>query len=122
MGKKLYVGNLPYSATDSSLQAHFAQVGNVESAKVIMDRDSGRSKGFGFVEMASDQEATAAIEKLNGQALDGRPLNISEARPQAPREGGGGFGGGGRGGFGGGGGRGGDRGGRGGGGGGRDRW
>ena len=127
MGKKLYVGNLPYSATDSSLQAHFAQVGTVESAKVIMDRDSGRSKGFGFVEMSSEQEATAAIEKLNGQQLDGRPLNISEARPQAPREGGGGGrgfgGGGGGGGYGGGGGGGGrDRGGRGGGGGGRDRW
>jgi RNA recognition motif-containing protein len=125
MGKKLYVGNLPYSATDSTLQQHFSQVGTVESAKVIMDRDSGRSKGFGFVEMSSDQEATAAIEKLNGQQMDGRPLNISEARPQAPREGGGrGFGGGGGyggGGYGGGGGRG-DRGGRGGDRGGRDRW
>lgn len=140
MGKKLYVGNLPYSATDAKLVEHFSAAGNVESAKVIMDRDSGRSKGFGFVEMASDQEATNAIEKLNGQVMDGRPLNISEARPQAPREGGGG--GGGRGGFGGGGGGGGyggggggggygggggggggggrDRGGRGGGGGGRD--
>ncbi len=122
MGKKLYVGNLPYSATDSKLAEHFSQAGNVESAKVIMDRDSGRSKGFGFVEMSSDQEATAAIEKLNGQVMDGRPLNVSEARPQAPREGGGrGFGGGG-GGYGGGGGGGRDRGGRGGGGGGRDRW
>jgi RNA recognition motif-containing protein len=127
MGKKLYVGNLPYSATDSTLQQHFSQVGTVESAKVIMDRDSGRSKGFGFVEMSSEQEATDAIEKLNGQQMDGRPLNISEARPQAPREGGGrgfgggggggGYGGGGYGGGGGGGGRG-DRGGRGG----RDRW
>jgi RNA recognition motif-containing protein len=104
MGKKLYVGNLPYSATDSSLASHFAQAGTVESAKVIMDRDSGRSKGFGFVEMASDQEASQAIERLNGQVMDGRPLNISEARPQAPREGGFGGGGGGRGGFGGGGG------------------
>lgn len=130
MGKKLYVGNLPYSATDDSLMQHFSQAGQVESAKVIMDRDSGRSKGFGFVEMASDGEATAAIEKLNGQPLDGRALNVSEARPQAPREGGGGRGfggGGGGGGYGGGGGgyggggRGGDRGGRGGGGG-RDRW
>ena len=123
MGKKLYVGNLPYSATDDSLMQHFSQAGQVESAKVIMDRDSGRSKGFGFVEMASDSDATNAIEKLNGQALDGRPLNVSEARPQAPREGGGGrgFGGGGGGGYGGGGGRGGDRGGRGGGGG-RERW
>lgn len=124
MGKKLYVGNLPYSATDSKLAEHFAVAGTVESAKVIVDRDSGRSKGFGFVEMASDAEATAAIEKLNGQQMDGRALNISEARPQAPREGGGfgggrGGGGGGRGGFGGGG----DRGGRGGGDrGGRDRW
>jgi RNA recognition motif-containing protein len=126
MGKKLYVGNLPYSATDGKLAEHFAQAGTVESAKVIVDRDSGRSKGFGFVEMSSDSEATAAIEKLNGQMMDGRALNISEARPQAPREGGGGGGGrggfgggggGGRGGFGGGGGggRGGDRGGR-------DRW
>lgn len=107
MGKKLYVGNLPYSATDSKLAEHFSQVGTVESAKVIMDRDSGRSKGFGFVEMSSDAEATQAIEKLNNQVMDGRPLNISEARPQAPREGGGGrggFGGGGGGGYGGGGG------------------
>ena len=123
MGKKLYVGNLPYSATDSKLAEHFAKAGTVESAKVIVDRDSGRSKGFGFVEMSSDAEATAAIDKLNGQEMDGRPLNISEARPQAPREGGGGFGGGrgggggGRGGFGGG-----DRGGRGGDRGERDRW
>ncbi len=123
MGKKLYVGNLPYSATDSKLAEHFAVAGTVESAKVIVDRDSGRSKGFGFVEMASDAEATAAIDKLNGQEMDGRALNISEARPQAPREGGGGFGGGrgggggGRGGYGGG-----DRGGRGGDRGGRDRW
>lgn len=136
MGKKLYVGNLPYSATDSKLVEHFSQAGTVESAKVIMDRDSGRSKGFGFVEMSSDQEAANAIEKLNGQVLDGRPLNISEARPQAPREGGGGgrggfgggggYGGGGGGGGYGGGGGGGDRGGRGGGDrggrGGRDRW
>jgi RNA recognition motif-containing protein len=124
VGKKLYVGNLPYSATDSSLQAHFSQVGTVESAKVIMDRDSGRSKGFGFVEMSSDAEAEAAIQKLNNQVMDGRPLNVSEARPQAPREGGGGrgFGGGGGGGGYGGGGGGGGRGGRGGGGGGRERW
>jgi RNA recognition motif-containing protein len=135
MGKKLYVGNLPYSATDKSLGDHFAAAGTVESAKVIMDRDSGRSKGFGFVEMSTDDEAAQAIERLNNQVMDGRPLNVSEARPQAPREGGGGgrgFGGGGGGGGyggggggygGGGGGRGGDRGGRGGGGGGgRDRW
>jgi RNA recognition motif-containing protein len=128
VGKKLYVGNLPYSATDSTLSAHFSSVGTVESAKVIMDRDSGRSKGFGFVEMSSDAEAEAAIQKLNNQVMDGRPLNVSEARPQAPREsrggGGGGYGGGGGGGYGGGGGGGGGRGGRGdrGGGGGRERW
>lgn len=111
MGKKLYVGNLPYSVDDSILQAHFASFGSVTSAKVIMDRDSGRSKGFGFVEMENDDEANRAIEELNGTDLNGRALNISEARPQAPREGGGG----GRGGFGGG--RGGGGGGRGGGGG-----
>ena len=104
MGKKLYVGNLPYSATDSSLSQHFSAAGTVESAKVIMDRDSGRSKGFGFVEMSSDAEAEAAIQKLNNQVMDGRPLNVSEARPQAPREGGGGGSRGG-GGYGGGGGR-----------------
>jgi RNA recognition motif-containing protein len=122
MGKKLYVGNLPFSADDTSLQEIFAQAGTVESAKVITDRDSGRSKGFGFVEMSSDEEATAAISKFNGTDVDGRTITVSEARPMAPREnrgggGGGGFGGGGgsRGGFGGGGGgRGGDRGGRGG--------
>ncbi len=110
MGKKLYVGNLSYQMTDAGLQDAFAPYGNVESAKVIMDRDSGRSKGFGFVEMSSDSEAQAAIEKMNGQVLDGRPLTVNEAKPQAPREGGGGgrgFGGGGGGGgrgFGGGGG------------------
>jgi RNA recognition motif-containing protein len=126
VGKKLYVGNLPYSATDSGLQAHFSQCGTVESAKVIMDRDSGRSKGFGFVEMSTDAEAEAAIQKLNNQVMDGRPLNVSEARPQAPRSGGGGGGGygggGGGGGYGGGGGGGGGRGGRGDRGGGRERW
>ena len=109
MGKKLYVGNLSYSMTDGALQDAFAACGTVESARVITDRDSGRSKGFGFVEMSSDDEAAAAIEKMNGQVLEGRPLNVSEARPQAPREGGGGrgFGGGGGGGGYGGGGRGG---------------
>jgi RNA recognition motif-containing protein len=112
MGKKLYVGNLPFSATDEALQEIFAQAGTVTSAKIIMDRDSGRSKGFGFVEMSTDQEATDAISKFNGADYSGRPMTVSEARPMAPREGGGG----GRGGFGGGGG---DRGGRGGGGG---RW
>ena len=102
MGKKLYVGNLPFSATDAHLQEIFQQVGTVESARVIVDRDTGRSKGFGFVEMASDEEATNAIAKFNGADYDGRPMTVSEARPPAPREGGGG--GGGRGGFGGGGG------------------
>ncbi len=102
MGKKLYVGNLSYSMTDDGLMAAFSKCGTVESARVITDRDSGRSKGFGFVEMSSDAEATKAIEELNGQTIEGRALNVSEARPQAPREGGGG----GRG-FGGGGGRGG---------------
>lgn len=118
MGKKLYVGNLPFAATDQVLMDTFSQYGTVESAKIIMDRDTGRSKGFGFVEMASDAEAAEAINKLNGADYDGRTLTVNEARPMAPREGGGGGrggfggGGGGRGGFGGG--RGGDRGGRGG--------
>jgi cold-inducible RNA-binding protein len=102
MGKKLYVGNLPFSATDSSLEQLFGQAGTVESAKIITDRDTGRSKGFGFVEMGSDAEATDAISKFNGQDYDGRAMTVSEARPQAPREsrggGGGGFGGGGGGG------------------------
>ena len=92
---KLYVGNLPYSATDDSLSKLFAAHGTVQSAKVIMDRDSGRSKGFAFVEMSTDKEAATCIDKLNGQDFDGRALNISEAKPQAPREGGGNRGGGG---------------------------
>ncbi len=103
MGKKLYVGNLSFSMSDSSLEQTFTQFGTVESAKVITDRDSGRSKGFGFVEMSSDKEATDAIEKMNGQVVDGRPITVNEARPQAPREdrgGGGGRSGGGGGGFG----------------------
>ncbi|MBI5179744.1 MAG: RNA-binding protein [Nitrospinae bacterium] len=104
MGKKLYVGNLPYSATDDSLKGIFEQAGTVESAKVIMDRDTGRCKGFGFVEMASDEEADQALNKLNNADFEGRAMKVAEARPQAPRTGGGG---GGRGGFGGGGGRGG---------------
>ena len=99
MGKKLYVGNLPYSATDQSLIDTFSQCGTVESAKVIMDRDSGRSKGFAFVEMSTEAEAAAAINKFNGQDYDGRAMTVNEAKPMAPREGGGG----GRGGFGGGG-------------------
>ena len=86
MGKKLYVGNLPFNTTDDSLQEMFAQVGSVSSAKVIMDRDTGRSKGFGFVEMSSDQEAADAIQKLNGQSLGGRAITVAEARPVAPRE------------------------------------
>ena len=102
MGKKLYVGNLPYSASDQSLANMFAACGTVESAKVITDRETGRSKGFGFVEMSTDQEAAAAIEKFNGQDYEGRPMTVNEAKPMAPRENRGG-GGGGRGGFGGGG-------------------
>ena len=101
MGKKLYVGNLPYGVTDSDLQQMFEAHGAVQSAQVIMDRDTGRSKGFGFVEMGSDQEAQAAIAALNGAQMEGRSLTVNEARP---KEGGGG---GGRGGRGGGGGRGG---------------
>ena len=108
MGKKLYVGNLPFTANDESLQEIFAQAGSVQSAKVIMDRDTGRSKGFGFVEMSSDQEAADAIQKFNGADYGGRSMTVAEARPMTPREdrggGGGGYGGGrGRGGGGGGG-------------------
>lgn len=90
MGKKLYVGNLPFTATDDSLMDMFQQVGQVESAKVITDRDTGRSKGFGFVEMSTDQEAEQAITKFNGVDFEGRSLTVNEARPMAPREGGGG--------------------------------
>jgi len=93
VGKKLFVGNLSYNVGDSDLQQLFAAHGNVASAQVIMDRDSGRSKGFGFVEMGSEQEAQAAISALNGAALDGRNVTVSEARAQEKR-GGGGFGGG----------------------------
>ncbi|WP_372656460.1 RNA recognition motif domain-containing protein [Hydrogenophaga sp.] len=92
MGKKLYVGNLSYSVRDDSLQQHFAEFGTVESAKVMMDRDSGRSKGFGFVEMSSDAEAQAAISGMNGQSVDGRDMVVNEARPMEPRTGGGGGG------------------------------
>jgi RNA recognition motif-containing protein len=106
MGKKLYVGNLAYSMADSDLQQLFQAHGTVQSAQVIMDRDTGRSKGFGFVEMGSDQEAQAAIAALNGKEVEGRALTVNEARPKT--EGGGGRGGhgggGGRGGYGGGGG------------------
>jgi len=107
MGNKLYVGNLAYSVRDESLQEAFGQFGTVTSAKVMMDRDTGRSKGFGFVEMASDAEAQSAINGLNGQALEGRAIVVNEARPREERPGGFGGGGGrsGGGGFGGGGGR-----------------
>lgn len=97
MGKKLYVGNLPYSATDASLSDAFAQCGTVESSKIITDRDTGRSKGFGFVEMSTEAEAQTAISKLNGTDWEGRALTVNEAKPMAPRENRG-FGGGGGGG------------------------
>src|ERR1700722_7449958 len=110
MGKKLYVGNLDYGVTDSALEQMFAAHGTVESAQGIMDRHTGRSKGFGFVEMKTDQEAQAAIAALNGQMSGGRSLTVNEARPKTEGgRGGGGGGGGGRGGYGGGGGGGGGR-------------
>jgi RNA recognition motif-containing protein len=98
MGKKLYVGNLPYSATDQILSDTFAQCGTVESSKIIMDRDTGRSKGFGFVEMSTEAEALEVISKFNGADYDGRAMTVNEAKPMVPREGGarGGFGGGSR--------------------------
>ena len=112
MGNKLYVGNLPYSVRDDDLQQAFSAFGQVTSAKVMMERDTGRSKGFGFVEMGSDAEAQAAIEGMHGQALGGRNVVVNEARPMEPRpprsggfggpRGGGGYGGGGGGGYGGG--------------------
>jgi hypothetical protein len=104
MGNKLYVGNLAYSVRDESLQSAFGQYGTVTSAKVMMDRETGRSKGFGFVEMGSDAEAQAAINGMNGQPLEGRPVVVNEARPREDRPGGGGggYGGGGRSGGGGG--------------------
>jgi hypothetical protein len=113
MGNKLYVGNLPYSVRDSDLEQAFSQFGAVTSAKVMMERDTGRSKGFGFVEMGSDAEAQAAINGMNGQPLGGRSVVVNEARPMESRPrsggyggggGGGGYGGGGGGGYGGGGG------------------
>jgi len=120
MGNKLYVGNLPYSVRDSDLEQSFGQFGSVTSAKVMMERDTGRSKGFGFVEMGSDAEALAAVEGMNGAPLGGRNLVVNEARPMEPRPprtggfggGGGGYGGGGGGREGGGGGYGGGGGGR----------
>ncbi|MET0310772.1 MAG: RNA-binding protein [Burkholderiaceae bacterium] len=104
MENRLYVGNLSYSMNDDSLRQAFSEFGTVASAKVMMDRDSGRSKGFGFVEMSSTEEAQAAINGLNGQSVDGRALTVNVARPMERREGGGGggFGGGGRSGGGGG--------------------
>jgi RNA recognition motif-containing protein len=120
VGKKLYCGNLSFNVTSSDLDQLFAQFGTVQSAEVINDRDTGRSKGFGFVEMGSDAEAQAAIQGVNGTEHDGRTLTVNEARPREDRRGGGGGGGGGgRGGYGGGGG--GGRGGYGGGGGGGGR-
>ncbi|MDT4895178.1 MAG: hypothetical protein QOH25_255 [Acidobacteriota bacterium] len=132
MATKLYVGNLSFKTTGDSLREVFSQAGTVESASIIEDRETGRSRGFGFVEMATPEEAAAAIEKFNGKEVDGRALTVNEAKPKTDRGGGGGrggYGGGGggrdRGGYGGGGG-GGDRGGYGGGGGGRNdrepRW
>ncbi|MEK6706413.1 MAG: RNA-binding protein [Bdellovibrionota bacterium] len=94
MGKKLYVGNLPFSATEQALTDTFAQYGTVESVKIITDRDTGRSKGFAFVEMSSDAEAANAIQKLNGIDYEGRAMTVNEARPMVPRENRGGFGGG----------------------------
>jgi RNA recognition motif-containing protein len=105
MGNKLYVGNLPYSFRDGDLEQTFGAFGAVNSAKVMMERDTGRSKGFGFVEMGSDAEAQAAIEGVHGQNFGGRDLVVNIARPmeaRPPRSGGGGFGGGRSGGFGGG--------------------
>lgn len=100
MSTKLYVGSLPYTTTDDQLKEHFSQAGEVVSATVIMDKYSGRSKGFGFVEMADDKAAQEAISQLNGKELEGRSLNVSEARPREDRPqgggGGGGYGGGGR--------------------------
>lgn len=98
MSRKLYVGNLPYSATEENILGKFAACGTVESVKLITDRDTGRSKGFGFIEMGSESEARAAIETLNNTDFDGRPLRVNEAKPQKKRSSGGrgGYGGGGR--------------------------
>jgi len=97
MGRKLYVGNLPYSATETALSEKAAAYGTVESCKLIVDRDTGQSKGFAFIEMASNSEAQAAIDKLNGADFEGRPMKVNEAKPQEKRSGGGrgGYGGGG---------------------------
>lgn len=93
--KKIYVGNLSFDTTDSTLRTLFSAYGTISSATVLSDRETGRSRGFGFVEMESDSEAMAAIQGLNGKAVDGRNLNVNEARPREPRQGGGGGGGGG---------------------------
>lgn len=87
MGKKLFIGNLSFNTDDQSLAELFSQFGEVETARVVTDRDSGRSKGFGFVEMSSEAQATAAIDKLNGYDFSGRSLNVSEAKPMVPKEG-----------------------------------
>lgn len=116
MGKRLYIGNLSYGATEMDLRDLFSQVGTVAEAKVVMDRETGRPRGFAFVEMGTDEEARAAIEQFNGRELDGRAINVNEAQERSGGGGGGGFR------SGGGGGRGGGGGGRGGGGGGRGRW
>jgi cold-inducible RNA-binding protein len=104
MGRKLYVGNLPYSATDQSLREAFAASGTVDSVNVITDRDTGQSKGFAFIEMASDREAQAAMQAMNGATLDGRQIKVNEAKPKGSGGGGGGrnggYGGGGGGGYG----------------------
>ncbi len=109
MSKKIYVGNLPWSTTSTELEQMFAEHGTVQSAEVISDRETGRSRGFGFVEMESEEGMNAAIQALNGQDMGGRPLTVNEARERTPRPGGGGGGGGGRGGPRGGGGGGGGR-------------
>lgn len=93
MGRKLYVGNLPYSASQQTLQDAFSEFGTVDSVNVITDRDTGQSKGFGFVEMSTDAEAQKAIQGLNSTSLDGRQIKVNEAKPRAPRGGGGGGGG-----------------------------
>ncbi len=95
MSTRLYIGNLAYSIRDEDLLQNFGEFGTVVSAKVMMDRDTGRSKGLGFVEMSSPQEASAAIQALNGQSVEGRPLVVNEARPREERPAGGGYGGGG---------------------------
>ncbi|MGI9308403.1 MAG: RNA recognition motif domain-containing protein [Gammaproteobacteria bacterium] len=92
MGRKLYVGNLPYTIDEQTLETTFAECGDVDSVKIIIDRDTGRSKGFGFVEMSRDSEAQKAIQDLNGKSIDGRDIAVNEARPMQPRSGGGGGG------------------------------